>query len=578
MESPPDVIKGEQRSAFTMEDLASDCYGAVLAQEAADATKPVTIHSLVEKFFKECKAVYPGGHGEKTRCEMMAETNPGSCTWDDASQKANWAPDLGTPCQYTSAKPFLLKGAKSLCGDASPSPLICKAAGTNTGDPDAAKCTTHKADQLNVHGIRVRVGTIRLTGRGIPMPEDIHVDNFFMSPVKGVPTFAADLSLKRGTLSVALPDDGLSGFVVDKDGRFSAFGSVATEVGDVKVLLGGKFPSLADVQKILVGRKDVGVRAEAEIGGLRAKAAMSVRYDFKAGLLRVGKGLRADVVNELEALLKEGALTSLVDEVVKSRLSPAEFKERTRALLTAKHPKLAGEPAWKAAMEQLVTRFVQDAITYSEVDIAESGTLGGVPAFGASFMKRRVSIFGTMAPSLFHHQYGLLFPSVPTLGLPFPDYLTGEVSSKQFPAALGYSGRFFAGDPRAGGPGLGIGGTIGLGVPQLEPFLEVQGGVRTEGGTLLTLRGYFTPGSLAGRAAERPTDLFAPPIGIVPDRFRLGEGLVRAELGLRTKGALQFRFGVNYDPYGLGRAEPHPMLRGQPEEKLKVELSVGKQF
>jgi hypothetical protein len=410
------------------------------------------------------------------------------------------------------------------------------------------------------------------------MPEDIHVDNFFMSPIKGVPTFAADLSLKRGTLSVALPDDGLSGFGVDNDGRFWAFGSVDSDVGDVKVLLGGKFPSLAEVQKILVGRKDVGARAEAEIGGLRAKVAMSVRYDFKAGLLRVGKGLRADVVKELEALLKEGALTSLVDEVVNSRLSPKEFMERTRALLTAKHPKLAGVPAWKVAMEELVTRFVKDAITYSEVDIAGSGTVGGVPAFGASFTKRKLSIFGTMAPSLFHQQYGLLLPSFPTFGLPFPDYLQGEVSSKQFPAALGYSGRFFAGDPRAGGPGLGIGGTIGLGVPQLEPFLEVQGGVRTEGGTLLTLRGYLTPGSFAGRAAERPTDPCAPPIGRVPDRFRLGEGLVRAELGLRTKGALQFRFGVNYDPYGLGRAEPHPVLGGQPEEKLKVELSVGKQF
>jgi hypothetical protein len=34
---------------------------------------------------------------------------------------------------------------------------------------------------------------------------------------------------------------------------------------------------------------------------------VSVRYDFKAGLLRVGKGLRADVVKELEALLKEAA-------------------------------------------------------------------------------------------------------------------------------------------------------------------------------------------------------------------------------------------------------------------------------
>ena len=507
---------------------------------------------------------------------MMAETAPGSCTWDDASQTAYWGADHGIPCQYTSAKPFLLKAARPLCPDASP--RICKAAGTNTADPDAAKCTTHKADQVNVRGIRVRVGTIRLTGSAIPLPEDIHVDNFFMSPVKGVPTFAADLSLKRGTLSVALPDAGPSGFGVDKDGRFWAFGSVETEVGDVKVLLGGKFPSLADVQKILVGRKDVGARAEAEIGGLRAKATVSVRYDFKAGLQRVGKGLRADVVKELEALLKEGALTSLVDEVVNSRLSPREFMERTRALMTAKHPRLAGEHAWKVAMEELVTRFVEDAIIYSEVDVAGSGTVGGVPAFGASFTKRKVSILGTMAPSLSFHQYGLLLPSFPTLGLRFPDYLQGEVSSKQFPAALGYGRRFFAGDPRAGGPGLGIGGTIGLGVPQLEPFLEVQGGVRTEGGTLLTLRGYLTPGSLAGRAAERPTNPFASPIGLVPDRFRLGEGLVRAELGLLTKGALQFRLGLNYDPYGLGRAEPHPVLGGQPEEKLKVELSVGKQF
>lgn len=129
------TIEGSARSAFTMEDLPSDCYGAALGQDVWKMTDGAKrdlppIHGLLSKLFNDCKARYPAA-GSKTRCEMMAETTPGSCHME--GDKDVWPADLGEPARHGSTRPRLLNSARSLCGDES-SVLPCRSA---TGDASA---------------------------------------------------------------------------------------------------------------------------------------------------------------------------------------------------------------------------------------------------------------------------------------------------------------------------------------------------------------------------------------------------------------------------------------------------------
>ncbi|HWP45368.1 MAG TPA: DUF4157 domain-containing protein [Blastocatellia bacterium] len=128
MKEPGPTLVGSQRSAFTMEDLPSDCYGADFGQ---DVWKRVggakldesPIYAMLESFFSECGAVFPQGD---TRCAMMAETSPGSCEVGKGKE-----PEGGEPLRYTSKVPYLLNSAEPLCGKA-PEAKLCESA---TGGP-----------------------------------------------------------------------------------------------------------------------------------------------------------------------------------------------------------------------------------------------------------------------------------------------------------------------------------------------------------------------------------------------------------------------------------------------------------
>ena len=128
MQTVPKWLEGEQRSAFTMEDFPSDCYGAAIGQalwyRVSQSKQDISpLHDLINKFFTDCKAVSPIG---STRCRMMAETTPGSCQVKEGQPK--WSADRGTPRQHTTTTPYLLNSAEPLCGK-DPAVLPC-ASGT----------------------------------------------------------------------------------------------------------------------------------------------------------------------------------------------------------------------------------------------------------------------------------------------------------------------------------------------------------------------------------------------------------------------------------------------------------------
>lgn len=107
----PEGIRGIMRSAYTIEDLPSDAFGAAFGQEVWEATAissttgtitaallgaaPFDIYGRMARFFSGCQAVLPTG---STLEAMMEETSPG-----------------GTPRRHPYTTPFLLTSAGPLC-------------------------------------------------------------------------------------------------------------------------------------------------------------------------------------------------------------------------------------------------------------------------------------------------------------------------------------------------------------------------------------------------------------------------------------------------------------------------------
>lgn len=358
MKNPPEALVGAQRSAFTIEDLPSDCFGADLGQRvwqmvnlAPDDSSPV--HDMMQKFFSQCGAVFPQG---KTRCEMMAETTPGSCRI--VGGREVWAPDGGTPRQYTSTKPYLLKSAKPICKDATP--LLCESGGGSAEKTEEAQPASTAGEDFNrfllFRGFTLRAGPLTRFGAGLTLPSDLHVDNFFMTPLGSVGarlrTGAVDLSLKRKSLSVTLLDPvplnkpevrrepgqlgrlgrleekapyvlrGPTILSFDSEGNFSGTSSIAVPgLGDTKVVVGGNLTS---------GQ----IRAQAGGPLFQVNANAKVRIDFR----RLFKGLVGPEVDQIKRIFKSDEFEELVKKVLSRQIELDDFLDKVKALLKADFP------------------------------------------------------------------------------------------------------------------------------------------------------------------------------------------------------------------------------------------------
>jgi hypothetical protein len=254
VENPGDFLKGSQRSAFTMEDLPSDCYGVDFGRELwgrfGNAKLDAIPHrEMMEQFFSKCGAVYPTG---KNKCEMMNETTPGSCTLDRDTE--HWAP--GEPYRYTSVAPYLLKSAKPLCP--SPSAIPCSNASVVTTKAEGPGETQLPKTQVDIS-----------TGRGT-----------------AAITIFENLKLSDAPLTTK----GRTVFGINKRGGF--FGGTTLknvpDLGETSVTVEGNLPA---------GR----IHARAEAGSIISiDATAMVKIDFP----RLFKGLLGPEMGQAESVFK----------------------------------------------------------------------------------------------------------------------------------------------------------------------------------------------------------------------------------------------------------------------------------
>ncbi len=322
LQSVPDSLKGEQRSAFTAEDLPSDCYGAALGQDvwerarrAADGVDVAPIHALMVRFFQDCRAVYPQP-GTRARCEMMDETSPGSCAIKDGRPVPSQGG--GTPRQHITEVPLLLASAKPLCGE-SFDPLRCR------------------------------------SGRGPAVPD---------------PKAVLDVSPRRKSVTLVLPEGvpglRLSGptFVrVNARGDVFAYSTLRDlgGLGDTRTALHVNLRS---------GRFDV--RAE---GRLTIHARGRITVDFG----RLLKGAVGPELKQLEALVRSEEFSALVQATLTGGLDADTFVGRVRALLKQSFPAGLGGSA-EAVLARLTDREALALATSLEAQ--GSVRLGDIPVSG----------------------------------------------------------------------------------------------------------------------------------------------------------------------------------------------------
>lgn len=143
----------EQRSAFTIEDLSSDRYGADMGQQVWDSLnrrpnnwRGSPLPKLLAEFFEDCVAKYPEG---VTRCAMMEETTPGSCKVVNGTLRRS----EGIPAQDMNGdEPNLLSSAAKLCPDATPMPHKAAPGGSPRPPPVSAVNIDTARRTLTVHG------------------------------------------------------------------------------------------------------------------------------------------------------------------------------------------------------------------------------------------------------------------------------------------------------------------------------------------------------------------------------------------------------------------------------------------
>ena len=234
------------------------------------------------------------------------------------------------------------------------------------------------------------------------------------------------------------------------DGRFWGTTTVnVPKVGAVGTTVSGDF-NLESLKQVKVPLK-----TEFDFGsGFSIGALITVQYDHIKDLQ---KGPLAPEAEKIKTILKSKEFQTLVAEVVFGDLKAGDFKKQVINMIKEQFPgTLAGN------LETIMYKVLEDILYHATAEVAGTGKLGPVPIFGVRAGKAEpVTIAGNKAPVFYYLQYGLLFPQL----------IGGDVVN-QFPFAAGVTADWIAGDPRAGGPGLKLGGTIGMGIPQGELFLE----------------------------------------------------------------------------------------------------------
>lgn len=334
--NPGDFLKGSQRSAFTMEDLPSDCYGVDFGRNLWARVGTARLDSLphremMEEFFSKCGAVYPTG---KTKCAMMNETTPGSCKGE--GNKEDWA--SGEPYRYTSPNPFLLESAKPLC----PS-------------PKAAPCTN------------AAVVTGKETGPG----------------EQQLPKAQVDISTKRGTASLTyfddlkLPDTPLvtkGQTIVGLNKRGGFFGSTTLKgvpsLGDTRLSVEGSLPS---------GR----IHGRAEAGSLvQVDVNANVSIDFD----RLFKGLIGSELKQVEstikAIIKSDAFKQLLVRAVTMQIGKSEFVAEAKALLKTVEGNLSRQfpEGIGGVIDTVVGRLAEEVALATSLNASGTLSIAGVPA------------------------------------------------------------------------------------------------------------------------------------------------------------------------------------------------------
>ncbi len=455
MQKPPKALEGEQRSAFTVEDLSSDCFGAYRGQEIwkrvdhpqkADDTTP--IHDIVQKLFTDCKAVFPA-EGSDVKCAMMEEITPGSC-------KHIPGKDIrGIPKQDQNREaPNLLASAKPLCGD--PRPLLCE---IGTGSDTPGEPLSQATLDINTRNKSISV----------------------ILPAGSKGTAALGL---EGTAIAVIKSDGTITGVGRKDipGIGPADFSFHTDL-DIANVIRGEVPH-------------VGVGLSA--GSLTLDAALSISYD---GLQRLKDGPFKDEAAKFEEVFKSDDFKKLVLDLIHQKITIEEFSKGVKGLVKEKYPE-----GLRGAVERNLGIIILDIITHTKFDLSGVGMIEGFPAFYLLLQKRDpIKVQGYDAPIFRYAQAGLLFPQ-----------LLRNRSLKQFPAAAGYVEKWLIGDPRPGGPNLNFELSAGIGLPQAELFVGAEGSLTTDTGFKAGIGAYYAFHRFGSREPQKPINFFD---ARVPENF-----------------------------------------------------------
>jgi hypothetical protein len=366
MEKPPPAIEGSQRSAFTMEDLPSDCYGAALGQAVwrkvsrakLDASP---VHGMLEQFFSDCEATYPQG---QTRCEMMAETTPGSCRME--GNKEVWPEDGGEPARYISTKPNLLGSAQPLCGNAEAKP--CES-GTSSGLELPEATVDVSAQQQSV--------TLTLPGN-IKLYQPQERGEFgggFRIP--GRPEQIAErapVMLRGLTLGV------------DAGGDVTAY----TTVGGMPFL--GDTSVLTQLD-LTTGR--VAARAAGPI--LEAEGSAELHIDY-AGLFKELLELSSPEAQRFKEILESKDFKALLKKFITRQIGPDELYTEAKTLLKNGFPE-GFKKAGMILLERLVTQLKDELLAiYTGVKGRATVTAFGVPISYLTVAKgtgRKSPLWGT---------------------------------------------------------------------------------------------------------------------------------------------------------------------------------------
>ena len=350
------TLEGSARSAFTMEDLPSDCYGAAFGQDIwkqSDGAKRdlPRIHELMTALFSECGAVYPEPDS-KLFCDMMAETTPGfSCKKKDGDYE-----DLGEPARHGSTKPRLLNSAKPLCGKA-PAVVPCR---SGTGAPSSPLPLT----VVDVSG----------SGATLTLTEDIGLHQ-----PRERAYFGGDVSIpgrpERFDPKARLVLEGPSMLRVTPRGNVIAHSRLSgiPNLGDIDTAAHldpsiGRFGAGGNLG--LRGRFDLLAR-----GALRLQLHGKLDIDLEALL----EGLAGPELKELKAVLSSDEFAALVKQYLKNEIGNKAFIREVKDLLKKKFPQ-----GFKGIVEMVILRLEQMEALALATRLEATGTvsIGSLPISG----------------------------------------------------------------------------------------------------------------------------------------------------------------------------------------------------